>query len=310
MTVRELCELYLSHCRVYYRKPSGRPTREANNVADALRALLELAGDEPVEALSPKLLRQVQQQQARAGTVARSTINARINRIRRMARWAALEELLPDDLPHRLAIVPPLRHGRTAAPESPGVEPVPWADVEATLKALRRERRNGPAYGRKSRLQLATLIEFHWWTGCRPSEACQAAKSLIDRTGPVWIYTPAEHKNQHHGHDRVIAIGPRAQEALAAWWDRVKYDCLFSARSGTPMCVRNYGLGVQRVNERNKLRPWNPGQIRHSAATRFRQEAGGLDAAQRLLGHRHADTTQIYADLEHARTIELAAQVG
>ncbi|KKK50798.1 hypothetical protein LCGC14_3121410, partial [marine sediment metagenome] len=40
---------------------------------------------------------------------------------------------------------------------------------------------------------------------------------------------------------------------------------------------------------------WTPSQVRHAAATRLRELAGGLDAVQAQLGHRHADTTEIYA---------------
>ena len=36
----------------------------------------------------------------------------------------------------------------------------------------------------------------------------------IDRTGDVWVYEPHTHKNEHHGHPRKIAIGPKAQEIL------------------------------------------------------------------------------------------------
>ena len=37
----------------------------------------------------------------------------------------------------------------------------------------------------------------------------------IDRTGDVWLYRPAKHKTQHHGHTREVPIGPKAQAVLA-----------------------------------------------------------------------------------------------
>lgn len=54
---------------------------------------------------------------------------------------------------------------------------------------------------------------------------------------------------------------------------------------------------------------WHPYQLRHTAATRFRRDFG-LEAAQVLLGHSRADTTQIYAEVNASKAIEVAAAVG
>lgn len=50
---------------------------------------------------------------------------------------------------------------------------------------------------------------------------------------------------------------------------------------------------------------WSPNQLRHTAATKIRDEYG-LEAAQVVLGHSSADTTQIYAE----RDLTLAAKVA
>ena len=36
----------------------------------------------------------------------------------------------------------------------------------------------------------------------------------LDTSGDVWWYTPRSHKTEHHGHQRVIALGPRAQDVV------------------------------------------------------------------------------------------------
>jgi integrase len=36
----------------------------------------------------------------------------------------------------------------------------------------------------------------------------------LDRSKAVWEYRPESHKTQHHGKERVICIGPKAQEVL------------------------------------------------------------------------------------------------
>ena len=50
-------------------------------------------------------------------------------------------------------------------------------------------------------------------------------------------------------------------------------------------------------------------QLRHSAATYLRKEFG-LEAAQILPGHARAAVTQIYAEVNHAKALEIAAKIG
>lgn len=54
---------------------------------------------------------------------------------------------------------------------------------------------------------------------------------------------------------------------------------------------------------------WAPNQLRHSAATVAR-EYFGLDGSQALLGHKKADTTQLYAELEQRRGVQVAKDVS
>ncbi len=37
----------------------------------------------------------------------------------------------------------------------------------------------------------------------------------VDRSGKVWLYTPARHKTLHFGRKRSVPLGPKAQELLA-----------------------------------------------------------------------------------------------
>ena len=53
----------------------------------------------------------------------------------------------------------------------------------------------------------------------RPGEVCSMKAGEIDRTGEVWQYRPAQHKTAHHGKQRVIFIGKRAQEVLLPFLD-------------------------------------------------------------------------------------------
>ena len=54
---------------------------------------------------------------------------------------------------------------------------------------------------------------------------------------------------------------------------------------------------------------WCPNRLRHTAATDFRKKFG-LEAAQVVLGHIHADVTQIYAERDLSQAIQIAREVG
>jgi integrase len=54
---------------------------------------------------------------------------------------------------------------------------------------------------------------------------------------------------------------------------------------------------------------WSPNQLRHAAATEVRKQFG-LEAAQIILGHSAADVTQVYAERDLAKGIEVARRIG
>jgi integrase len=138
----------------------------------------------------------------------RTYVNAQVDRVRRMFRWGAAEELLPVTVYQTLRTVESLRRGRTEARETLKVRPVPPEHVDLTLPYL------PPT--------VRAMVGFQRLTGCRPDEVCRVRPLDIDMSDPAcWVYRPGsgrgqhgEHKTAHHGHDRLILIGPRAQEVL------------------------------------------------------------------------------------------------
>jgi integrase len=103
-------------------------------------------------------------------------------------------------------LVPGLRRGRTIARETEPVTPVDDAIVDATLPHL------SPV--------VADMVRFQRFTGCRPNEVCQLRPCDVDRSGDVWVYRPQSHKTAHHGHERVIFVGPQAQAVLLRYLAR------------------------------------------------------------------------------------------
>ena len=57
------------------------------------------------------------------------------------------------------------------------------------------------------------------------------------------------------------------------------------------------------------LQDWHPNQLRHSLGTDVRKRFG-LEAAQVVLGHSKANTTEIYAARDLQKAMEVARQVG
>jgi integrase len=138
----------------------------------------------------------------------RSYTNSQVNRIRRIFRWAAEEELLPGSIHQDLKAVAGLQAGRTEARETKKIKPVAAEVVESTLPHL------------PNTIQVMT--RFQLLTGARPTEVCTIRPLDIDMRNPsCWVYRPGsdqgphgQHKTAHHGHDRLILIGPQAQEVL------------------------------------------------------------------------------------------------
>jgi integrase len=229
--------------------------------------------------------------------------------------------------------VEPLAKDRSPARETEPVGPVSERRVEACLPHM------PPPVAAMVRLQLLT--------GMRPGEACSMRRVDIDAGRKTWIYRPASHKAEHHGRSRVIPLGPQAQAVIRPFLPLDPLEPLFSPRAwmaeSRPNATRvyadrytkdTYGQAVDRACAKafphpkfgcssrgldaaqnrdlaawQKKRRWSPNQLRHAYATRLRR-LYGLEAAQVLLGHAKADTTEIYARRDLKTAVRIAAKVG
>jgi integrase len=69
-------------------------------------------------------------------------------------------------------------------------------------------------------------------------------------------------------------------------------------------------LASSRSADETELVPhWHPHQLRHNAATALRREHG-IEVARIILGHRSAAMTEVYAEVDHARAIDVMAKIG
>ena len=145
ITVGEICQRFLVYARKTYRDNTGRPSRETENVRIALRDLVRLFVDLPVDELGPVRLKLYRDCLVGQG-LARTTINQRVNIVRRAFRWGVEMELVLPTVLHGLQAVEGLKAGRTSARETPPVQAVPMEDIERTLPELSKRSRRWSSF--------------------------------------------------------------------------------------------------------------------------------------------------------------------
>lgn len=327
LSVSELLVRFWAHVQVYYRHPDGRPTSEVDNFRLSLRPLRALYGHTRATDFGPLALKAIRASMIEAG-LSRKLINQRIGRIRRAFKWAVSEQLIPASILQGLQSVDGLDRGRSAAVESSPVRPVADELVNKTLPYLNRH--------------VAGMVRFQRLVGCRPQDCTNLRRCDIDTSGAVWIYRPPLHKTSWRGKERMIAIGPKAQEVLAEFPTTVAEEHVFSParmtaermkllrstrvtavqpsqvcrakpkprkRPGEKYTPRSFHQAIHRACEKAGLDQWHPNQLRHSRGTEVRRKFG-LEAAQVVLGHSQAKVTEIYAESDAELAMKVAAETG
>lgn len=204
LTVAALAQAYLRHCETLYRK-NGKLTSYIYNVRSALQSLIDHHGDLMAADLTPPMLakwRDAQVIRPNGAPRARDTVNKWLHIIWSCYQWAVERGDIDATVMAGLRAVKRLQKGRTAAVEAGKVKPVAWATVEQTINHC------APA--------VEALIRVLWHTGMRPDEACMMRGCDLEQGGEVWLYRPESHKLDHMEgeRERVVAIGPRAQEII------------------------------------------------------------------------------------------------
>jgi len=76
--------------------------------------------------------------------------------------------------------------------------------------------------------QAWAIIELQRLTGMRSGEVLIMRGCDLDMTGELWLYAPSSHKTEHHGHSRVIELGPKAQKIVEPFLKQNLQAFLFS----------------------------------------------------------------------------------
>jgi integrase len=120
---------------------------------------------------------------------------------------------------------------------------------------------------------------------------------------------PSELKGRQRRHD--ARNGKRRKRPLRTHYDTSSYykaviygiDAANRARLAD---AKAKGIDADQVD----LVPhWHPHQLRHNAATALRREHG-IEVARIILGHRSAAITEVYAEVDHARAIDVMGRIG
>lgn len=319
-TVRDIAAKYIEALRHESKSDSKEPDQQERG----LRELVAVFGDIPADEFSPVKMIALRARWIHK-PLARATINMYHGYVVRAFQWAVENELIPAEVWTSLKSVRRITEVKVVKPTK-RVEAVDWKDVEAIRPYL-----SGV---------LWAAVQVQWLTGMRASEVLAMTPGQIDRSD--WSYRPSRHKTQHRGKKRVVFLGPKAREILLPYLDRPADKFLFSPveateqrlevmrsnrktkvqpsqvdrskadpqkKPGEKYTAASYGKAIRKACNKAGISPWGTHQLRHAAATRFRNQYG-LDAAQAALGHSHARVTEIYADLDLTKAKAVADELG
>lgn len=340
ITVDELISHYLDHAETYY-SFEGKPTKEFTCMVEAVRHLRPLYGDSVAKDFGPKKLTSVRETMV-SQRLARTVINNRVNRIKRVFKWAVSIELIPPSVYQAVRTLDGLKFGRSNAKETEPVKPVHDSSIKAVADIV------SP--------QVAAMAWLQRYTGMRPGEVVIMRPCDIKRQGAVWVFEPFTHKNKYRGHSRLVPLGPKSQAILKPFLARKDDQFLFSPaeaeawrseqrrmkrrspmtpsqakrkpkakpkrkkrdRYDTASYRRAITYAIKKINreqerlpkKQRKLVPhWHPHQLRHQFATVVREELGA-EAVQVGLGHKSTDLVDLYAEKNLAAAQRIAGKIG
>lgn len=302
LTVNHVLLAYLKHAGEYYVDRSGKPTSELSEIKYSLKPVRNLYGRAPATDFGPLALKAVREWMLDQDW-SRKTVNNRVDRIKRAFRWAVAEELVPPSVYEAMRTVPGLRAGRTRARETDPVKPVPRALVDAVLPYL------APP--------VVAMVELQWLTGMRPGEVVIMWACDLDTTADVWLYRPSDHKTAWRGQERVVPLGPRAQEIVKRFLTTSTTAYLFSPtnaeawRSQSRRLRRKTPMTPSQAKRKPKAHPKRAKRERYDTSSYRKAISYAVRAANRKRKEEEPEIPNWSPlQLRHSRATEIRRKFG
>ena len=253
----------------------------------------------------------------------------------RLGRWGSDEA----DEAYRRIIAEWMTNGRRLPPPEDEDEPVPGEGRKVTPVSREHVRRVRPYLSR----QVRALIALQLLTGSRADELVRLRAVDIDTSGAVWTVTydgstdDQSHKTAHHGKERVIYFGKRAQRVLRLFMvpGRDINRPLFSPRDAEAeryakckwhgngrrkpaktdrtlrdaYCTTTYRNAIYSACDKAGIPKWSPHRLRHAAGSIIRENFS-LEHAQAVLGHSSLKMAEHYARVSEKRAMEVVNKIG
>jgi len=267
LTVNEMLVPFWRFATDYYVK-NGKATGEQQAFRYAIQPLRRLYGDTFARDFGPVALKACRAWMVDQGWC-RSNINRQVARVRQVFRWAVEAELIPASVLHGLSAVRGLRRGRSDVKEGEPIRPVPDDLVKTVLPLAAPE--------------VKAMVELQELAGMRPSEVVAMRGCDLTTDGDLWEYRPAEHKTEHHGRDRVIMLGPRAQAITKPYLKTDTEAFLFS-----PAAAEDRRNAERRAKRKSPMTPSQAKRRRKPKPKRAPRDRYTVDSYRRAI-HRGCD---------------------
>ncbi len=344
-TVSAVVLAFFDHAKVYYNEGS-----EYKKYLTALRPLLELYRDVPVSEFGPVAFKTVRENWAANRELSRQYVNKVMKRVNAFVKWAVGEGLMPADAYVAIKCIPPLKAGRTHLKEAAPVECVPDAIVAQTVKCLPKvvadmiafQQLTGCRPGEVCLVSPGLVDQSNdvWEVRLPKHKTAYRGKSRTIYVGPLAqdvlrrylerdsaaaCFSPAEAMEQRIAARAAARVTPLNQGNRRGYHKNTRARKKRAFKIADRYTGGTYGKAIayacklafpapeeatkEEVKAWHKAHRWSPNQLRHSAATRIRKKHG-VEAASVILGHSDVGVTQIYAEADREKAIEISKSMG
>ena len=329
----------------YYRK-NGMVTREAEIIREAILALCEQFSTYTVNEIDCVCLMDFREGLIDDRDWSRKYINKQVGRIIRMFKWGTENLIVDPKVTQVLQSLTGLKRGRTRARETEPIKPVEITKVKATiphlstivadmvrLQLLTAARpgeicslrpcdvnRDGDIWEFRPEEHKTEAFERDRVIYIGPHAQSVLAKYLL-RDCKSYCFDPREAVAEMRAKRSLqrstsMACGNKPGTNVKAIPKRSAGERYSSASYRKAIhrgCKRAFpadkALTGEKLKAWNKRNRWSPNQLRHTKATSIRKEFG-LEASQIVLGHSTADITQVYAERDRERALQVVRMIG